>query len=110
MKKSVALLLTVILVATVATVAVGQTLEELLSQVGEDYADNLKDGDSIRYAWRDGVSDWYHAQDATVLTTGYTLSECKSRRSGMKWTNYGSYPRRRNGDVNWYCWTWWNNL
>jgi len=79
-------------------------------EVGEDYADNLKDGDSIRYAWRDGVSDWYHAQDATVLTTGYTLAECKSRRSGMKWTNYGSYPRRRNGDVNWYCWTWWNNL
>ena len=39
MKKSVALLLTVILVATVATVAVGQTLEELLSQVGEDYAE-----------------------------------------------------------------------
>jgi len=79
-------------------------------EVGEDYADNLKDGDSIRYAWRDGVSDWYHDQDATVLTTGYTLSECKSRRSGMKWTNYGSYPRRRDGDVNWYCWTWWNNL
>ena len=79
-------------------------------EVGEDYADNLKDGDSIRYAWRDGVSDWYHDQDATVMTTGTNASDCSSRRSGMRWTNYNGYPRRTSGNIGYYCWTWWNNL
>jgi len=79
-------------------------------EVGEDYADNLNDGDTIRYAWRDGVSDWYHAQDATVLTTGRTSTDCSHRRSSMRWTNYNGYARLRSGDIGYYCWTWWNNL
>ncbi|MCU7843054.1 MAG: hypothetical protein KZQ93_04360 [Candidatus Thiodiazotropha sp. (ex Monitilora ramsayi)] len=79
-------------------------------EVGEDYADNLNDGDTIRYAWRDGVSDWYHAQDATVMTTGTNAADCSARRSGMRWTNYNAYARRTSGNIGYYCWTWWNNL
>ncbi len=84
----------------------GSTTDE----VGEDYADNLKDGDSIRYAWRDGVSDWYFAQDATAMTTGSSQSNCSNRRSGMKWNNYNSYSRLDSGSISYYCWTYWNNL
>jgi hypothetical protein len=32
----------------------GWTVEE----VGRDFADNLLDGDTIKYSWIDGVSDW----------------------------------------------------
>ncbi len=84
----------------------GSTTDE----VGEDYADNLNDGDSIRYAWRDGVSDWYVNQDATVMTTGTTASDCSYRRANMKWTNYNSFSRRNSSNIGYYCWTWWDNL
>lgn len=79
-------------------------------EVGEDYAENLNDGDSIRNAWRDGVSDWYFDNQATVMTTGNSASDCSSRRSGMRWTNYSSYPRRTGSQLRYMCWSWWDHL
>lgn len=79
-------------------------------EVGEDYANNLRDGDSIRYAWRDAVSDWWTSQDATVLTTGVNSSDCHNRRANMTWGNYKNYPRLRDSQVAHYCWTWWEDL
>ncbi|MBI4511073.1 MAG: hypothetical protein HY698_15680 [Deltaproteobacteria bacterium] len=79
-------------------------------ETGEDYADELQKSNTIRYAWRDGNSDWYVDNDVAVMTTGLNSSDCSSRRSGMKWQNYTSYNRRRDGDAAYYCWTYWDNL
>lgn len=82
----------------------------LTNECGREFADNLQDGDRIRHAWRKAVREPFVDQDATAIASGIDRSDCHSRRSGMRWQNYGTYPRRRNGDMNHLCWTWWNNL
>jgi len=79
-------------------------------EVGEDYADNLQGGDKIKYAWKDANSDWATDQDVTIMATGTNKSNCHSRRDNMKWQNFGSYARLRDGDNGWYCYSSWNNL
>lgn len=79
-------------------------------EVGEDYADNLQKGRTIRYAWKDANSDWATNQDLAVMATGASATDCASRRDNMKWQNFGSYPRLRDGQAAWSCYTYWNNL
>lgn len=79
-------------------------------ETGEDFADDLQKGKSIRFAWKDANSDWWVDNDVTVMTTGTDSSNCLSRRSGMKWQNFGGYARLRDGKIGWYCYTYWNNL
>lgn len=79
-------------------------------EVGEDYADALQDGDTIRYAWKDSNSDWNTDQDITVMATGNSASNCESRRNNMKWQNFGGYARLRDNSITHYCRTSWNNL
>lgn len=79
-------------------------------ETGEDYADDLQDGKKIKYAWKDGNSDWNVDNDATVMATGTSKSNCESRRDNMKWQNFGSYPRLRDAEINYYCYYYWNNL
>ncbi len=42
----------------------GWTTEEC----GEDFADNLLDGDTVKAAWMDGVSDWYVDNHPAVIS------------------------------------------
>lgn len=79
-------------------------------EVGEDYADDLQGGMTIKNAWKSALSDWATDQDVAVMATGRTSSECASRRDGMKWSNFRSYSRLRDSSVAVYCWTQWNNL
>lgn len=79
-------------------------------ETGEDFADNLQDGDTIKYAWKDGNSDWWTDQDVTVMATGTNQSNCENRRDNMKWQNYTSYSRLRDAQIGWYCYWYWNNL
>jgi hypothetical protein len=37
-------------------------------EVGEDFADNLMDGDSVASSWIDGVSDWYVDNHPAILS------------------------------------------
>ncbi len=76
---------------------------ETTDEVGEDFADNLQDGDSIKWAWFDGNGDWWCDQDVKVLATGSGESNCHSRRDNMRWQNFNDYQRLRDGNVNWYC-------
>ena len=80
------------------------------NETGEDYADNLQKSNTIKYAWKDANSDWATDQDVTVMATGTDKGNCESRRDGMKWQNFGSYPRLTDGQVGWYCYWYWNNL
>ena len=80
------------------------------NEVGEDYADNLQKQLTIKYAWKDGNSDWYVDQDITVMATGTNQSSCHARRDNMKWQNFTSYSRLRDGQIGWYCYTYWDNL
>ncbi len=79
-------------------------------ETGEDYADNLQKGKTIKYAWKDANSDWATSQDLTVMATGTNSSNCHSRRDNMKWQNFGSYSRLRDGQIGYYCYSYWNNL
>ncbi|WP_437568619.1 DUF6345 domain-containing protein [Sorangium sp. So ce542] len=79
-------------------------------EIGEDFADNIQGGQSLRNAWKDALSDWNHDQDVTAVSFGNSLADCESRRDGMTWQNYTSYPRRRDGDVTHWCYVAWENL
>jgi len=79
-------------------------------ETGEDFADNLQSSDTIKYSWKDGNSDWNVDNDAAVMAVGADSSECASRRDNMKWQNYTSYRRLRDGAIGYYCWTTWDNL
>jgi hypothetical protein len=79
-------------------------------EVGEDYADNLQSGDTIKYAWKDANSDWATDQDITVMATGTSSSNCATRRDTMKWQNFGGFSRIRDNTITHYCYWYWNNL
>jgi len=79
-------------------------------ETGEDFADNLQKGHTIKYSWKDGNSDWATDQDVAVMSTGTDKANCEYRRDTMKWQNFSSYPRLRDAQIGWYCYTYWNNL
>ena len=79
-------------------------------ETGEDFADNMQKSHTLKYAWKDANSDWATSQDVTVMATGTSSADCANRRDTMKWQNYTSYPRLRDGDIKYYCYSYWNNL
>lgn len=88
------------------TPPIGSTTDEC----GKEFADNLQDGDKIKDAWHDALREPFVDVDGAVIATGETESECNNRRDNMKWQNYTSYRRLRDGENVWYCWRYWNNL
>jgi hypothetical protein len=74
-------------------------------EVGEDFADDLQDGKSAKWAWFDANGDWATDQDVRVLATGTGSSNCASRRDGIKWQNFTSFNRLRDGNLAWWCWS-----
>lgn len=79
-------------------------------EVGEDFADNLQIGYTLKHAWKSGNSDWLTNQDLSVVATGSSSSNCSFRRDYMKWSDYYTYPQLRDGAASWMCWYYWNNL
>jgi hypothetical protein len=84
----------------------GSTTDE----VGEDFADGLQKGKSLKYAWKDGNSDWWEDQDLTIMTTGYNSTDCHNRRAYMTWQNFVNYPRLRDGQIGWRCYSKWDDI
>lgn len=76
---------------------------ETTDEVGEDFADDLQDGKTIKWAWFDGNGDWHADQDVKVTATGATESDCIFRRDAMMWQNFGAFPRLRDSQVAWFC-------
>lgn len=76
---------------------------------GLKFAKELQDGNTIRYAWRDGMGAGTYDQDVKALYTGSTAAECENRRSGMTWANTASYGVRRDGSINYWCASAWDN-
>lgn len=76
-------------------------------EVGEDYADDLQDGRSVKWAWFDGNSDWDADQDVAVYASSSgALSKCQSRRDTMTWQNIGGFTRFLGGSMNRICASW----
>lgn len=72
--------------------------------VGEDYADNLQDGDFVWSAWFDGAWDAYTDQDVAVFgTSSGDESVCFLRLLSMTGQNTGGFPRYRDGDMKLIC-------
>jgi hypothetical protein len=80
-------------------------------ETGEDYADDLQDGKSVKWAWFDGNGDWYHDQDVAIYASSAgSLDDCRHRRDSMTWQNVIQFPRLRDGEMNRLCASWiWNN-
>ena len=76
-------------------------------ETGEDYADDLQDGKSVKWAWFDGNGDWYADQDVAVYASSSgPLGECQFRRDWMTWQNVATFPRLRDDDMNRICASW----
>lgn len=80
------------------------------NECGDEFADNLQDGDVVKYAWKKAVRESGVDQDATAIASGRDSEDCHLRRDNMTWQNFSTYPRRRDNDMNHICWTWWENL
>lgn len=73
-------------------------------EVGRDFRDNLKDGDTMRYAWFDGMSDWWHNQETAVVSAedGQLLDWSNSPAKKDHWWGYGSVtPDISHNNVTW---------
>ncbi|MBN1206699.1 MAG: hypothetical protein JXB05_17585 [Myxococcaceae bacterium] len=75
---------------------------------GEVFADELQHKAKIKYAWRDSVSDAWTDEDAAVMSTGTSESNCFYRLNNMTWQNYPSFPRLRDNEIKYYCRTFWS--
>lgn len=77
------------------------------SETGEDYADNLAHGKTVKWAWIDGNDDCCHDQDVVVYASSSgPLSECQQRRDTMTGQNVNSFTRLRDGSMNRICAEW----
>lgn len=79
-------------------------------ECGQDYAAQLQAGAKIKFAWKDGLTDWATAQDAAVMATGSTSADCWSRLDNMTWQNVTAYPRLRDGANAYWCQYYWDDL
>ena len=79
-------------------------------ETGEDFADDLQDGKTVKWAWFDGNGDWWADQDVAVMATGSSSTaannasaDCAFRRDQVKWQNFGGFARWRDSQVEWWC-------
>jgi hypothetical protein len=86
------------------TVWAGWTTDD----VGEDYADDLQHGWLSKDAWRDGASDWWEDNDLAVMTTGVNSTDCWNRMNSMTWQNIAGFPRLRDNQIGYYCYSAWH--
>jgi hypothetical protein len=73
-------------------------------EVGRDVRDNLKDGDTICHAWLDGTSDWWHDQEAAIVSAedGALNDWSDSPAKKDHWWGYGSVTDDiAHGDITW---------
>jgi hypothetical protein len=76
-------------------------------ETGEDYADDLQKGKSVKWAWFDGNGDWWADQDVAIYASSSgSLLECQIRRDLMTWQNIGNWPRYRDNNMNRICASW----
>jgi hypothetical protein len=93
---------------------------------GKDFATHLQAGSTLKHAWFDALTKAYSGNDAIVLSSGKTLSDCEKRRDFMVWRlspaikflnqilswfgyslplkEFADYPRINGSNVNWICW------
>lgn len=76
---------------------------ESTDEVGEDYADDLQAGYSIKSAWRYSNSDWLINNKLAVMATGVNATDCNNRLDGMTWQNFRSYPRLKDAQAVTHC-------
>jgi hypothetical protein len=83
---------------------------ETTDETGEDFAENLQDGQTIRHAWKDSSTDWNTDQDIAIMATGTNEADCENRRDNMRWQDFTSYPRLRDNQIGYYCYRYWDDL
>lgn len=82
---------------------------ERTDECGEDFAEYMQDGQTIRTAWRDGLFDSFVDQDIALVATGTSSSDCTNRKNNMKWQNFGTHAFLRDGEIGITCWEWWTD-
>jgi hypothetical protein len=80
------------------------------SEVGADFAYNIQHSQAIKYAWRDGIADWYYDQDIAVASFGSGSTDCTNRLNNMTWQNFDTnFPIIRDSQVYWWCQSQWTD-
>jgi hypothetical protein len=79
----------------------------LTDDTGEDYADNLTHGKTVKWAWFDGNWDWWADQDVAIYASSSgSLDECRNRRDTMTGQNINGFPRFRDASMKRICAAW----
>lgn len=80
------------------------------NECGEDFAEDIQSGMTLKSAWKSALSDWWEDQDVAVVATGSSTSHCHWRKDTMKWQNYKNYRVLRDSSIAYWCSTTWDNL
>ena len=76
-------------------------------ETGEDYADNLTHGKTVKWAWFDGNFDCCADQDVAIYASSSgPLDECQNRRDSMTGQNINGFARHRDGTMKRICASW----
>ncbi len=79
---------------------------------GKDFARGLQHRKSLKWAWFDGMSNFWVSQDVAVLATGSSLTgahnaeaDCNYRLDKLTWQNFEHFAKWRDNQVEWMCWS-----
>ncbi|MCG5051426.1 MAG: hypothetical protein KA712_00550 [Myxococcales bacterium] len=76
---------------------------------GERFANNMRNGQLLKDAWKNSLAGNSADNDAAVMTTGANDSDCWNRMDSMTWSNLLSTPRLRDWDWQTWCQLQWDN-
>ena len=77
------------------------------NETGEDYAENLQDGLSVKWAWFDGNADWLADNAVAVYASSSgNVGACVNRLNLMTWQNMNLFGRLLDGNMNRLCASW----
>jgi hypothetical protein len=81
-----------------------------MDESGRDFAANLHGSQGIHNAWKNAMSDWWHANDVTAAATGTSIQDCWNRHHSYDHYLSNTFPVLRDGMITHYCYYSWDNL
>jgi len=71
----------------------------------QSFANNMAHAHTIRSSWLDGLWNLVVKNDAAVMTVGTNSGDCFNRLANMTAQNRLGFPRWRDGQIHYMCWT-----
>jgi hypothetical protein len=77
---------------------------------GQRFANNMRSGQLIKDAWKNGLSGGSPDEDVAVLATGSDANNCWSRMDTINWSNLTTVTRLQDAAWQVWCQLQWDNL